>query len=819
MIILGLELIGYKRLMLSNIHHFIYTPEAAYQLILGTNGSGKSSILHELSPLPAKAADFVKDGSKTITVSHRNSLYVLTSTFRTGNKHSFVKDGYEFNDGGTGRVQEELVAKEFGLTPELHELLTGQTLFTELPPLKRRDWCTKLSTADYRFALNLYQKLKVSARDSQGALKHVKKRLLDETHALHNLVDAEGVDERVSWLHDEITRLLYTRISNAPEYQGVRERLERSLVRLQVLADDVVKDVIRAPRAGAYTSTESIREVTQALAGKIQSTNERLTHFTTEYSELESVLKSLGSQDGTSIENIETALLEAEQALDLATVPTTHFHDFKDAKAMLRDTNEVIAQVMDLFQKLPDNSDRRYGREALEAAKKRLQEVQALAERSKLKASQAEGRIEMIRTAATMECPSCRYVWKPGYSEAELEQLTVTMDQYTANIIQTAAEIKQLETYLEDSENYAGLYRAMRGFVNAYPRLAPLWDYILENKLMTDSPQSHIDVFYTWMADVEKAAGRVSAQEHFEQLQDLARRQAHAEGQHFTLRLAKLHDSIERTTSELEEYRREHKLTKANLESMQALEAKILQLEDLVSEVDSDVRSAMDGLSNSIIDQSVKQHQTELGAAQHKLNERIALEGVVTDLNKSHDALTDEHQAWQLLVKAMSPEEGLIADQLRNSIGCLVAQVNSIIASIWTYDMTVMSCSVDMGELDYKFPLQIRSVDNQVPDIKFGSKAQCEVVNFAFQLTAMMYLELENFPLCLDELGASFDEQHRQNLIGFIKQLMDNQRHSQLFMVSHYTASWGSFPGAQYLVLDGSNIAVPSEHNQHATLH
>ena len=63
-----LELFGYKRLMLANIQHFIYTPTSPYQLVLGTNGSGKSSILFELTPLPGHSSNYTKDGYKDITI-------------------------------------------------------------------------------------------------------------------------------------------------------------------------------------------------------------------------------------------------------------------------------------------------------------------------------------------------------------------------------------------------------------------------------------------------------------------------------------------------------------------------------------------------------------------------------------------------------------------------------------------------------------------------------------------------------------------------------------------------------------------------------
>ena len=108
-----LELVGYIRLM-PGVSRFVYTPSTTCQIILGTNGSGKSSILYELSPLPASKGEYIEGGFKRIEISHKGAHYVLESSFKHGNKHSFTRDGEDLNPGGTGAVQKELVKREVG---------------------------------------------------------------------------------------------------------------------------------------------------------------------------------------------------------------------------------------------------------------------------------------------------------------------------------------------------------------------------------------------------------------------------------------------------------------------------------------------------------------------------------------------------------------------------------------------------------------------------------------------------------------------------------------------------------------------------------
>jgi len=93
-----------------------------------------------------------------------------------------------------------------------------------------------------------------------------------------------------------------------------------------------------------------------------------------------------------------------------------------------------------------------------------------------------------------------------------------------------------------------------------------------------------------------------------------------------------------------------------------------------------------------------------------------------------------------------------------------------------------------------------------------------EMINIAFKLTAMLYLGLLDYPLFMDEPGEGFDEQHRDQIMSLIRQMLDSGHYSQLFMVSHFASNHGSFLDAEVLVLDSSNIALPGKFNEHVIL-
>jgi energy-coupling factor transporter ATP-binding protein EcfA2 len=207
----ALILKGFKRFALNQVSYFEIRPKEQVQLILGTNGSGKSSLLQELTPLPANQADYLKDGSKEVHIVSRAHSYICISNFAVKQIHSFVKDGEELNPGGTATVQKELCRQEFGITPEIHELETGQIRLTELGPSQRRIWFTQLSDVSYDYAIGVYNKLREEYNAAKYSLKEDKKRLVDEQTKIITEQEQRQLIADVQQLHKELSHLLELR--------------------------------------------------------------------------------------------------------------------------------------------------------------------------------------------------------------------------------------------------------------------------------------------------------------------------------------------------------------------------------------------------------------------------------------------------------------------------------------------------------------------------------------------------------------------------------------------------------------------------------
>jgi hypothetical protein len=286
-----------------------------------------------------------------------------------------------------------------------------------------------------------------------------------------------------------------------------------------------------------------------------------------------------------------------------------------------------------------------------------------------------------------------------------------------------------------------------------------------------------------------------------------------------------LRQRVEALEKEINERTRQLSDLRANLKSESIQRELFRKLEEstnnwrcAISNLESSYQAALEASANECIERDITRVQGQLGALQNTLHAKEVLVGVIEELKKTVAKAEIDYEALSLLAQELSPKEGLIAEQLSGFIRCLTAQLNSILSSVWTYELEVLPCGMENGDLNYLFPLQVGSAGKPSKDVSEGSQSMKDMVDFAYAQTAMLYLDLKDYPLFVDELGASFDESHRPAINQFVSRLMESQRYSQVFMISHYVAGWGSFNDAEYLVLDSRNITVPSQHNTHAVI-
>lgn len=839
-----LQLNGYRRFALNNIRSFTFKPKELIQLVLGTNGSGKSSLIKELTPLPAEAADYTKDGSKTIKITNRGHTYVLKNNFGGGAKHSFEKDGDELNKGGTGAVQKELVWQEFGITPMIHELLTGDETFHNMSPSRRREWFTLLSDINYDYALSVYSKLKERSRDTSGALKLAKKRIVVESSKIISAEEERRLRGEVEQALGELNILI---ANSAPVDRPIAayEQDQRAcLEELTVLGTRLLKMRFIAPygihptRAPVrdewyelskpgFTSVADIDVVVDELRHQCTRKEVLINSAVTEHTEINNTVKILLKTGEEGAKALRDRIVGIRANRDAALAKRKLSIEGIDAVNALSAFDSVYEVLTATFSAIPENEDRRF-------SQARLKEVQALrlttidsknthaANLAKMATKRAH--LEAHKANGSMACPKCKHTWIANYSDEHYDALLQLIANSEEDLRTIEKSIQTLDAEITAIQDYGNVYQDYVRCVRNWPVLLPFWNYLSDAQYITRSPRKALSILEIFRADLELEVTAAQLDRDIAEVVGLV----HAAEQVGDASLTEMRQRLDNSSLTIDALTADLTALKTNVSEYIYYKRQLTEAFDISSKITVLMASAEKATTDAVemmrretINHCIKQLQHSLALKQQSLSAALLQKGIIADLEDQIATLTIEEEAAKVLVMQLSPTDGLIAEGMLGFIRNYTQGMNNLIRKIWTYPLQILDCGIanaDGAELDYKFPMLVGSKTNVVRDVKEGSSGMREIINLAFKVVAVRYLGLAESPLYLDEFSASLDKEHRTAATAAIKSLMDAQPFTQLFMVDHYSSSYGAFTNAEVCVLDARNVAVPTIYNQHVTI-
>jgi len=368
MLIKSIELHGFKRFALTMWDVFKYTPEHKIQLLLGSNGSGKSSIMRELSPLPANSSDFRPGGSKIIEIEQSGHHYKLTSSFTGAPKHSFMMDGCEMNPGGTGQVQKDLVNSHFNITADVHEVMVGLTNFTTMSVATRREWFTRLSNINFNYAIGIYQKLKTKLRDVDGALKFQQSLMVSESA---KLLDAQAVAE----LEKEVieTKQLIDHLIDAKSHisiydvasEDLNDRLREHMAGFKAVIESVLGSTNMPP-------VEAISTLKATVVAEIGVCKKQYAKCLEQLEELQSLIRNVEKISITELQNLDQEITQTQSAIHTLKANIAYLKTPKDPMVLSNAVELAYDTLYEHIKDLPSNSDKRFSKAVYEALKVKL---------------------------------------------------------------------------------------------------------------------------------------------------------------------------------------------------------------------------------------------------------------------------------------------------------------------------------------------------------------------------------------------------------------------------------------------------------------
>lgn len=838
----SIRLKGFKRMYLSGISEFKMTMPTAVTLILGTNGSGKSCLLNELSPLPGSKDAFEKDGLKEVIIEHHNKRYCLTTTFNQGVKCSFKEiisetEEIELNTGGTQAVQKTLAEEIFGYTDTIHGLINNKVNFTDMGPLKRREWFTLMSSVSYDYVISLYMRLKEKQRDLQGYIKEEKQKLLqlemvkeDKEHVSSLLKDIDNIQE----LMKALTSMLFSnRIINPYDLEETYKSLPNKLnheVKEYMRINGQLDKLSPIETNGQYTpyhdyKPRPLESILQSMADRRNSVEQSLQQYNQQVLKLEKDIRLLEDTQIGNLKEMDIQYRTLEEKIhNLQNTNSVFNHPDtlqpKEALVLLRD---MLPSLIEIWNHIPDN-DGRYTKAEYERLKEEIFNIDERLRRLQIEEEKSIS-LSKVLDGKRVECPSCHTSFIPGSDEHRAHEL-----KHGLKGLQNEREglLKRKGILTPQYESQVSYLEAIRAYsalrLNDTP-LRHFHQYLLGKSILTTQPQQAIDIANQYEMELNRLMDIEHYQNEIKKLNQVKETLAQTSTEYVSIsilkdNLEKIGNQIQTALKEKDDLTKSIKQAQHALSLLQTREAVYTRLNELIKTT----AQLNQELTQSYIDNQLREEIERLRFLQSNLlNEYTKIQykqDNIENIRKSIEEAELKERAYGILVEELSPNKGLIAEGLFGFIQYFLKDMNAVIAKIWSYPLFI-SIAEEMDEkgLTYRFPVLTGVGETEIPDVNAGSAGIKEIINLAFKIVSMKYLKISDYPLVLDEFGRTFDATHRLNAGKAIHSLISTKEHQQLFMVSHYADAYGSMANINITVIDDSNIILPlNAYNQHTSI-
>lgn len=814
-----IELKGYERLQLNNIQLIRLEPKHLIQLILGTNGSGKSSLLREITPLPSSKDDYKAGGYKHLEINHRGNQYQVINRFDGKSvKFQMLKNGTDIFNGSTATDFRALVKQEFGLTPEIQGLINGVDKFSLMDVSKRRYWFTILSKADYTFAFEFYNKIRARIRDLQGAITVAQNRYANELAKLLSDEEMKEIRDRLVFYRDTVDKLL----EHKPRTTFLKSDLERILSdkdrqmeRLTGLIENLRRSMsVHVNKFFPYQeiNPEICQQEYYRSQGAIDNLKETENKIRSRLEELFQDRIVIGEASELPIEDLVENKEKFQKQLEQLR-SSLHIHLPLNSVTEIKPAFESVHNTLtDIFENLPEDDHERYNRQTRETSVRRGNEIQLKLNQLAFEIGNYQLKIKEMDHAKLhheRECPNCHHRWIHGYDESNYQGMKISLTKALQDEEKLTTDLKTVNELVFETDRVFDLRLRYRQVITNWPVLSTLWDKIDHTKprealrrideLRTDIPTLlRVDF-------LEKEIGRT------DELIELAQRQVHMNLEHHQ-------DLIHHTEEELfliqekiryeEQRSRVFKTFERYFVDLERYEA---ELHGLLTSRQGDVSELENSLMVDHVNRMInvfKQEMSHLEQAISKIDiQKANIEGYKAQI-AGHEK---EIAALKIAEQAMSPSTGLIAKGLMGFINWYIVMMNQFVRHIWAYPLEILPINIDDElELDYKFPVKI---DDRfpAPDIrpKDCNNSTCEIFDLAFRIVAMECLGLKDLPLQVDEFGSTFDAKHRNTSFQVVTNLTTTTDLTQVFMISHNEQSYGSLKNVDITLLHPDNVVIP----------
>lgn len=793
-----------------------------FNIVLGRNGFGKTSLLKQITMLPPDNADYLPGGYKEIHAVVGKDTFVLKSSTGKSSEHHFIHNGKNLNEGNTLLVQRELVKIHFGVTPGINAVVSGldvRDLFTTLSAPRRKDFLMTINPNDTTYALQVFDRLKSNYNSLKGGLKQQRQRLVVEEGRLKQLasLDPEQLQIEIRQLDDQIKNALiihgalssveYTDLNNIKQQIG---NITSSLIGNN--------NRVKFPKSTLLKSKESLYGTLDYYRKMETKLSTMLAELTSQLSGIDMSNNNLDGYRQMLDMNIKNTDVYLEELNSLKVKYQSH--DLFSQTGIYCDPNfhRIADTLIGYLHGIEKAIDKEITSARYSAKKVQLIEVTNELDNVSRKINDIRHTLTHFNKAESVDCPKCTHKFKVGFENISPARMQEQLNVLEERKVELTKQCDELKDYIHSNEGWFDSMSSLMKYAQRTDFAAEIVKIIQEYRVGKTDIGVLIDLVRSTMVygDVNKTLEtlgqeKVNIEKQIKFLESSDVETLFKRSEYVERELSTAQRSITRILREVSDI--DDQLDLIELDSQQRNRLRIL-LDEL--------KTSFDGNSKYKVKLRVEEVIQELGPRKDTLSGNLiraqSLNAVIESIKENIADMERREKHTQLLMEGLSPVKGLIGYLMNDFLKSVIANVNAIIQPIWTNRLHVMNCSTSKSEedvdLNYNFPVLSGDSDKQNKDIGECSGGEREIINFAFRLVLRRYLgDRCSLPLMMDEVGVAFDELHRGRFCAYIAEQLRLDKLPQVFMISHYINQFGVFNDANVIALNTEGLTIPVKVN------
>lgn len=801
------------------------------QLILGSNGSGKSSLMHELFPFPPTKPSFGKSGFKSLSLQHNGVDYKLT--YEPGSGHQFFTDGKNLNIGGTNEIQKDLIREHLGLTNDIHTILKCSLNICDIPVANRRKLLMNLNPIDLSVFFDRYKKVHT---DTVAYGNNLDRLYARQRQLMTQRIPEEQYQmmlKQKTVLEEKEKNLLVLLTSvggdleKYPEIEGQSEitnEIKAELLRLFKLIPKY------ADVSNRHYQTNFVEYSTKAemLSGEISDIETTITDTIAVLEDYERKKYELNQNNPNIEEELRTLNEKCKDfsfGEDFTPIP---IQDIPDVNTILDKVREALLKLtyIEYSEIISKNSITELYKSII-SIKAEIDQQGVIHKQYHHRITEIQQSIRDYVVGKNCEKEACEllsmYTKHNDTKKEELNQIKLLITTTETNI----EKLKQVHETQSDLYNTQqtiwSIIDAVISMIagNRFLSLTFNRDRIVQR--IIESPMLLVDDIVDYIINSEAYDEYLNIRKRILELNDIN----NTNQSKMLLSMELIDNEIQTNSKRLASLRGKHhkKLTKrddyvyrkSHVSEFISIKSQIIELKSSIEEIKvraeqkanreyllfviKTLNTLLDRIRIELIDVTTVCKDQELLI--NRLDKEV--DSVISDLRPKYEqAKLIEKSLYELPIK-----------YTKSFVNSIIETTNYFINEIATYQMYLIPVNDD-EECSFTFPIVIEG-DN-LKDINQCSDGQKAIIQLAFNLAIVVELKYNDYPLYFDEMNRSLDEKHCQRLAKLLHKIVENGIVSQLFIIGHTTSFLDAFGNGDTVVLNPENITPPLNYNSHTSI-